>query len=128
NTSLPVLENQRKQRTTHRRCVIEQKFQINTNRKSLIAFQNMKSYWICDAPQRKNLHYVASGLNKNQLYKLISHNRCMIEKKCQLFSNRMSWIAFHNPSLISDLRRDVVDRSALHHFRFYHTNLYKMLI
>ena len=38
------------------------------------------------------------------------------------------WITFHNPSLISDLRRDVVDKSALHCCRCYHTNLLKMLI
>src|SRR5208282_3693812 len=71
--ALPIWRNRRyvtsglspkseKSLTTRKRCMIEQKFQLTTITKSVVAFLNLLSNLSFDAPYRRNWNYFISGV------------------------------------------------------------------
>src|SRR5208282_2683650 len=62
-----IIKKSLKSRITRKGYVIEQRLTLITNRKSAIAFQNLKLYLNCDATWRRNRRYVTSGIIKKSL-------------------------------------------------------------
>src|SRR5208282_2806076 len=69
-TSLPVSQTKSlKSLIARKRYVIDQKLTLNTNRKSAIAFQNLRFNLTRDATWRRNRRYVTSGFT-NKITKI----------------------------------------------------------
>jgi len=70
-----------------------------TNRKFVIAFQDLGVHFTCDATWRKKRRFVTSGSEQNREKSIITEKRYEMERKLLLITNRKSVIAVQNPGL-----------------------------